>query len=137
MQLHGAEQPELASALSVPAIKVLHVRPGEEGGAAEAVLRDAAAHAGHAVGLLLDTATDGARGGTGVAFDWALAATVGRQLPVLVAGGLSGENVAQAVRAAQPCWGVDASSGLESAPGVKEPAAIDAYVHAAKRAKLA
>jgi phosphoribosylanthranilate isomerase len=72
--------------------------------------------------VLLDGAKNGAR------FDWKLAR--GAALKTIVAGGLDASNVAQAIRTAEP-WGVDASSGLETAPGIKDPEKVRAFVRAA------
>lgn len=84
--------------------------------------------------VLIDSRTQQGSGGTGVTFDWAAAAPVlqNAKLPVIAAGGLRPENVAEAVRALQP-WGVDVSSGVESAPGVKDHAKITAFVQSARR----
>jgi len=79
--------------------------------------------------LLLDTPSDSQHGGTGRTFDWSLADDVGR--PVVLAGGLGPENVRAAIKAVSP-WGVDASSGLESSPGVKDTEKIRLYVERAK-----
>jgi phosphoribosylanthranilate isomerase len=79
--------------------------------------------------LLLDTPSDSQHGGTGRSFDWDLAGDVGR--PVVLAGGLGPENVRAAITAVSP-WGVDASSGLESAPGVKDAEKIRLFVERAK-----
>lgn len=68
-------------------------------------------------------------GGTGVAFDWSWLAGVDRRF--VLAGGLGPDNVAEAITRVSP-WGVDASSGLESAPGVKDLAKVKAYVEKAK-----
>jgi phosphoribosylanthranilate isomerase len=79
---------------------------------------------------LLDTADGESHGGTGRTFDWNLAATVDR--PFVLAGGLGPDNVGAAVLAIRP-WGVDASSGLESAPGVKDHDLIRRYIQEAQR----
>jgi phosphoribosylanthranilate isomerase len=79
---------------------------------------------------LLDSAAGEAHGGTGVPLDWAKLQQPGR--PFVLAGGLDPGNVGAAIDAARP-WGVDASSGLESAPGLKDPARVAAFVKEAKR----
>ncbi len=76
---------------------------------------------------LLDTPTP-LYGGSGHRFDWSLAAGFPRRF--IVAGGLDSSNVADAIHSAQP-WGVDACSRLESAPGKKDPALVQAFVEAA------
>jgi phosphoribosylanthranilate isomerase len=85
--------------------------------------------------VLIDSRTVTAVGGTGVRFDWKSAS--GRflhsRLRLIAAGGLKSENVAEAIRTLQP-WGVDVSSGVESAPGRKDPARVKAFVAAAKAA---
>ena len=78
----------------------------------------------------LDTGGKGKPGGTGTAFDWSLAAGLGRDL--IIAGGLGPDNVAAAVAAVHP-WGVDASSRLEEAPGRKDHDLVRRFVAAAKR----
>ena len=75
--------------------------------------------------LLFDTSSGGRSGGTGVTFPWDLAREAGAGLPFLVAGGLGPQNVAQAL-AASGAFGADVSSGVESAPGVKDHAALRA-----------
>ena len=74
---------------------------------------------------LLDTRRPGVHGGTGETFDWTLAAGITR--PFVLAGGLRPDNVASAIDRVHP-WGVDASSGLESAPGVKDHGLIEAFL---------
>jgi phosphoribosylanthranilate isomerase len=81
--------------------------------------------------LLLDAYHPDRRGGTGQAGDWQLAASLASQYPILLAGGLTPANVAQAVRIVQP-WGVDVASGVEEAPGEKNHAAMRGFVAAAK-----
>ena len=78
---------------------------------------------------LLDTYEPSRHGGTGATFDWELLSEVDRSF--VLAGGLGPANVAEAIARVRP-WGVDASSGLESAPGIKEPDLIKAFVREAK-----
>ncbi len=75
------------------------------------------------------------RGGRGIRPDWARAARLARKRPVVLAGGLDAANVARAVRRVRP-WGVDVSSGVESAPGRKSPDRIEAFVAAARESLL-
>lgn len=83
--------------------------------------------------LLLDARVPGRRGGTGRTFDWSLAARLAPRRRILLAGGLTPENVAEAVRTVRP-WGVDAASGVETSPGVKDPAKVRAFVASARSA---
>ncbi len=92
----------------------------------------------HAVdAVLIDSRTAKAVGGTGVAFDWRAAQTSflhsAPHLRLIVAGGLRPENVADAIYTLQP-WGVDVASGVEAAPGRKDPAKVKAFVSAVRRA---
>jgi len=83
--------------------------------------------------ILLDTAVKGMHGGTGTSFDWRLAAKArrcGRR--IILAGGLNPGNVHEAIQQASPD-GVDVASGVESAPGVKDPALIAQFIEAARR----
>ena len=83
--------------------------------------------------IVLDSHVEGRAGGTGQAFDWTLAAPLARHRNVVLAGGLTPENVADAVRAVRP-WMVDVSSGVESSPGLKDAARIRAFVEAVRGA---
>jgi phosphoribosylanthranilate isomerase len=74
---------------------------------------------------------EGARSGAGEVVDWTVAERLARQGELVLGGGLDPGNVAAAIRAVRP-WGVDVSSGVESAPGVKDPARIEAFVNAAR-----
>jgi phosphoribosylanthranilate isomerase len=78
---------------------------------------------------------EGARSGSGHITDWTQAATLARRMQLVLAGGLHSENVAAAIRAVSP-YGVDASSGLESAPGVKSAMKIREFVRAARAAHV-
>jgi phosphoribosylanthranilate isomerase len=77
---------------------------------------------------------EGPQSGAGQVADWGIAAGLARRTRVILAGGLSPANLVAALRTVRP-WGVDVSSGVESAPGVKDPALITAFVAAARRAE--
>ncbi len=85
--------------------------------------------------LLLDAYSPGALGGTGERFDWALAKQAQQRfgLPVILAGGLTPENVAEAIIKIQP-WMVDVASGVEAEPGRKDPAKVNAFCEAVRNA---
>ena len=85
--------------------------------------------------LLLDAYHSDLRGGTGKTGDWQLAAELAGRFPLLLAGGLNPDNVAEAVEIVKP-WGVDAASGVETSPGRKDHAAIEAFVRAVKGRSL-
>lgn len=82
--------------------------------------------------FLLDSHVTGKYGGTGMSFDWKLAQPIAEQFPVIIAGGVGPENVAQVIKRASP-WGVDVSSGVET-NGVKDVNKIKALVKAVRRA---
>jgi len=79
---------------------------------------------------LLDTAARGLRGGSGQTWDWALARLRPRKVPAILSGGLTPENVAEGIAALDP-YAVDVASGVEAAPGVKDPARLTAFLSAA------
>jgi len=81
--------------------------------------------------ILLDSQVEGKYGGTGITFNWRLAQQVAREFPVIIAGGLNPQNVAQAIEIAAP-WGVDVSSGIETG-GIKNVAKIKAFIEAVRR----
>lgn len=125
LQFHGAEPPEFCGRFGLKAIKAFRMRGPET----LATLHDHAAHA-----WLLDSYVPGAPGGTGATFNWDLAREATRRSRmVLLAGGLTPENVAEAIRHVRP-YGVDVSSGVESAPGRKDAQKIRAFVASAKTA---
>jgi len=117
----------IIAAIGVPA-------RGDNGGGPDlnALAETIADLAPHVDGILLDTAKAGMLGGTGQAFDWSILSGMEAVCPLLVAGGLNPENVGALVAAAQP-WAVDVSSGIESAPGIKDAAKLAAFIAAAKR----
>lgn len=118
-QLHGNETPEVFACLAPHAFRAFRGIPLIINGFAR---RDAPA-------FLIDAAVKNVYGGSGVTADWAAAAKLAQQYPLLLAGGLTPENVADAVRQVQP-WGVDVASGVESAPGEKDAGKIKAFVQA-------
>jgi phosphoribosylanthranilate isomerase len=123
VQLHGDEPPALCASLPVPVVKAIRVVDSRS-------LAQLAAY--EVAAFLLDSASPG-YGGSGVPFDWSLAAEVARELPVLLAGGLGPDNVAEAVRTVRPLW-VDVASGVESAPGTKDAAGMELFIRRAREA---
>jgi phosphoribosylanthranilate isomerase len=83
---------------------------------------------------LLDAAVNGMHGGTGRSFDWSLAEKAKSYGNILLAGGLTVENVGEAVRRLQP-WGVDVASGVESEPGKKDHWRIREFIRAVRDAE--
>jgi len=130
VQLHGDETPEFCRDLPRRVLKAVRVGPGFQAG-------EALAYENFAGGVLLDTRADegDARGGTGRAFDWTVAREVRENARYLVlAGGLTPDNVGRAVAAVEPD-AVDVSSGVESSPGRKDPARVRAFVRAVRAAE--
>jgi phosphoribosylanthranilate isomerase len=136
VQLHGNETPARVAAIAAlagrPVIKAVAI-----GDSADMIR--AAAYDEVADYVLLDAKADPAAtrpGGLGAAFDWKLLSHVAVSRPWGIAGGLSPDNVARALSFARPAF-VDASSGVEDAPGVKSAAKIAAFVSAARNARIA
>jgi len=127
VQFHGDEAPETCAAAPVPVIKALRVGPGFDAA-------DVGRYRGAVAALLLDTYVPGEQGGTGMTFDWdRVAGLLPRDIPVVLAGGLGPDNVAEAVRTLRP-YAVDVSSGVEQAPGVKDHARVAAFCDAVRAA---
>lgn len=125
LQFHGDETPQDCEGYHRPWIKALRVRPGDD---LEAACR---LYAG-ARGILLDTYVPGVPGGTGEAFDWSLV-PARLSKPIILAGGLSADNVGQAIAQVRP-YAVDVSGGVEQAKGIKDAAKIEAFMRAVKQA---
>lgn len=117
LQFHGTEPAGFCERFGHRYIKAIGMAGGDPWAVADEHPR--------AAGLLLDGHPPGAAGGSGEAFDW------GRPLPdshpIIVAGGLRVDNVADAVQTTRP-WGVDCSSGVESAPGIKDRRSVAAFI---------
>lgn len=128
LQFHGEETPEFCTQFGVMSMKAFRVRDAES----LLALPDYATDA-----YLLDAYSPAAHGGTGAKFNWDLAIEAKRHhKPVFLAGGLTPENVGAAVRQVQP-FGVDVSSGVEAAPGQKDPAKVQAFVQAVRQSQNA
>jgi phosphoribosylanthranilate isomerase len=127
LQFHGDETPEFCAQFPLPYIKAVRMAPGAD------LLQYAAAHRG-AKGLLVDAYSERVYGGSGESFDWrTLPRTL--PLPVVLAGGLTPQNVAEAIRIARP-WAVDVSSGVEREKGVKDADKIAAFIRGARDADV-
>lgn len=113
-----------------PVLKAIRFRQGTTREAARRKLREYRAAGLGRLQLLVDAYHPGYYGGTGVSSDWTLAAQLARSEEIMLAGGLTPANVAQAVASVQP-WGVDVSSGVEQ-EGVKSPELISAFVDAVR-----
>jgi len=124
LQFHGEETPEFCTQFGVMSMKAFRVRDAES-------LADLPKYETDA--WLLDAFSPDAHGGTGAKFNWDLATEaklMGR--PIFLAGGLTPENVGAAVRQVQP-FGVDVSSGVESVPGKKDHAKVQAFIQAVRQ----
>jgi phosphoribosylanthranilate isomerase len=127
-QLHGDETAAYCLELARPAVKALRIK--DRG--SFLALAEFQGRAG-VRGFLLDAYTDDAYGGTGRTVDWALAAEAARTASVLLAGGLTPDNVAEAIRLVRP-YGVDVSSGVESSPGRKDKEKVRRFIRSAREA---
>jgi phosphoribosylanthranilate isomerase len=125
IQLHGAESPEDLERLLPGAFKALPIADAKD-------VARAASFGGDRI--LVDAHVPGTLGGTGQTFDWNLVSDLVRRRRVVLAGGLRPENVAEAIVRCAP-WGVDVASGVESAPGRKDPAAVREFVRRARAAE--
>jgi phosphoribosylanthranilate isomerase len=122
VQLHGDEPPAFAAQLSRPVMKAV------------TRLESAREWPKH-VTLLFDVNDPVKRGGTGRVADWTTAAALARERRIVLAGGLTPENVADAVAAVQP-FGIDVSSGVEASPGIKDERRIAALFAAINRSRV-
>jgi phosphoribosylanthranilate isomerase len=124
LQLHGQESPEYCRSLGRRVIKGFRIKDA-------GTLAELEPFRGAVQAFLLDTYKRGQVGGTGEIFDWGLAREAKKYGQIILAGGLTPENVAQAIAAAQP-QAVDTASGTESAPGQKDPAKLKAFFRAVR-----
>jgi phosphoribosylanthranilate isomerase len=126
LQFHGEETPEFCGQFSVPFVKACRVRPGVD------ALEYLRPFSGAAAWLFDSYVPE--YGGVGEAFDLSMLPEV-KDRPVILSGGLSRDNVAEAIRRVRP-WGVDVSSGVESAKGIKDAAKIAAFIAEVRNADV-
>ena len=126
LQFHGEETPEFCAQFGTPFVKACRVKPGVD---ALEYLRPFSS----AAAWLFDSYVP-EYGGVGETFDWSLL-PVTQERPVILSGGLSRGNVAEAIRRVRP-WGVDVSSGVESAKAVKDAAKIAAFIAEVRNADV-
>lgn len=122
VQLHGDEPPDLVQRFLPHAYKALRVRGSQ-------TIDEARRYPGEY--LMLDAYVAGEPGGTGTRFDWSLAEPLARERKVALAGGLTPDNVAQAIEEVRP-FCVDVAGGVERAPGEKDPARVRAFIRAVR-----
>ena len=123
LQFHGDEPADFCESWHRPYIKALRVKAGDDIAAACNAYPSAS-------GILLDTYVEGVPGGTGEAFDWSLIPP-GLSKPIILAGGLTPANVAEAIARVRP-YAVDVSGGVEQGSGIKDHAKIHAFMQAVR-----
>ena len=127
LQFHGDESPEFCAGFERPYIKAARIRPGLN------LLEYLSPHAS-ARAWMLDAYHGDLWGGTGGAFDWSLV-PAGAARPIILSGGLTAANVADAIRRVRP-YGVDVSTGVESSKGVKDAERIAAFIAGVRNADV-
>jgi phosphoribosylanthranilate isomerase len=125
LQLHGQESPDYCRSLGRRVIKGFRIKD-------QSSLGDLGVYRDAVQALLLDTYKKGQTGGTGESFDWQLAREARQFGPIILAGGLTPDNVALAIKTAQP-QAVDVASGVEAAPGKKDPEKLQKFFAALRR----
>jgi len=125
LQFHGDETPEFCAQFGLPYVKACRVKPGAS------ALEYLRPFSGAAAWLFDSHVPE--YGGVGESFDWSLVPATDK--PVILSGGLSRRNVAEAIRRVKP-WGVDVSSGVESAKGIKDRALIAAFIAEVRNADV-
>lgn len=121
VQLHGDESPDYCSLINRPVVKAIRVRNDEH---PEQVGERLKPYLPHVSAFLFDTYVENVIGGTGKTFPWSIVSDIRPEIPVFLAGGLNPGNVVEAIHTVRP-FGIDISSGVESAPGQKDFEAVD------------
>ena len=132
VQLSGDEPSDYCRQIEPTVFRVVHVTPGTTSAEILASLKKESLLSGEHVRIMLDAGSETAHGGTGERFDWSVAADIAREVPLVLAGGLTPDNVAEAIAVVKP-WAVDVSSGVETA-GAKDADLIRAFVSEVRRA---
>ena len=127
LQFHGDESPDYCASFSMPFMKAVRVRPGQDLLQYSIDFRDAQA-------LLLDAYVEGVPGGTGQRFDWRLIPQ-SLSLPIVLSGGLDADNVSDAISQVRP-WAVDVSSGVEVSKGIKDTKKIEQFIRGVRNADV-
>lgn len=127
LQFHGDESPEFCQQFNFPFIRAIRMREGLD------IDAEVSAYKAEA-GFLFDAWSEGQYGGTGHQFDWNRLPT-STDYPLILAGGLNPDNVAEAVRLVKPDM-VDVSGGVESSPGIKDAVKVAAFIRHAKQATI-
>jgi len=130
LQFHGEETPQFCAQFGMPYVKACRVKSGVR---AQVDLLEYLRPFSGAAAWLLDSHVE-AYGGVGESFDWSLV-PARRDRPLILSGGLARDNVAEAIRRVRP-WGVDVSSGVESAKGIKDAAKIAAFIAEVRNADV-
>ena len=126
LQFHGSESVDYCGSFDRRVIKAVRMQSRDE-------LKNLSKYVDVVDGLLLDTHVPNKPGGTGITFDWKLAVEARRYGRIILAGGLNPENVAAAISMVKP-YAVDASSGLEQSPGVKDHEKMAKFIREATEA---
>ncbi len=122
VQLHGSEPPQVCENLRKEGLRVIKALRVKE----EKDLEGWEEYRGVVSALLFDTKVKGLPGGSGQRFRWEILKGL-KEIPFILAGGLTPENVREAIETAKP-WGVDVSSGVEKSPGMKDPELVEAFI---------
>lgn len=140
-QLHGDETPEMVASFNDKAFKAIRLSASESVETSVYPFLKSVDNIRYPFQksalpvLLVDAAVKGAYGGTGVTADWSGAAELAKKYPLLLAGGLTPGNVAEAIGRVKP-WGVDVASGVESAPGEKDAGKMARFVREIRRVEI-
>jgi phosphoribosylanthranilate isomerase len=126
VQLHGDESPDLASQIDVPVIKAIRMKSVMQPDDLRATIET---HLEYCDGVLIDSHVPGHWGGTGVVGDWTVVSQLARDYPIVLAGGLTPENVAEAIQTVRPAV-VDVSSGVET-DGEKDSTKVRSFIERA------
>ncbi len=133
VQLSGGEEWQYCRQIGRPVVKVIHASAGMSAEDITAEIKEGYQLLKEPM-FMLDSQAKDAYGGTGKTFDWQLAADIAARFPVIIAGGLTPENVGQLIRRARP-WGVDVSGGVET-DGEKDVGKIRTFIENVRRADM-